>query len=149
MRKLIILSVSALFMAPLLADEAAARPGGGFRGGGFHGGFSGGVRGQGLARPGFAGAGIVRPGWHGSGTQWAGRWRPGWNPGWRPGGWRPGWNWAATGLGLAAGALAAAPYYGYGYPSGYYATSYDCPTVRQRVWDGYRYRIVWVNSCGY
>jgi hypothetical protein len=145
MRKLIILSVSALFMAPLLADEAAARPGGGFRGGGFHGGFSGGVRGQGLARPGFAGAGIVRPGWHGSGTQWAGRWRPGW----RPGGWRPGWNWAATGLGLAAGAIAAAPYYGYGYPSGYYATSYDCPTVRRRVWDGYRYRIVWVNSCGY
>lgn len=139
MRRLIVLSVSALLAAPLFAPAADARPGG-FRGGGFHGG----VRGPGF-RPGFAGAGIVRPGWHGGGTQWAGGWRPGWGPGWR----RPGWNWAAAGLGFAAASIAA-PYYGYGYdPYGYYAADYDCPTVQRRVWNGYRYRIVWVNSCGY
>jgi hypothetical protein len=67
------------------------------------------------------------------------------------GGWgRPGWGrWpaygAAVGLGLAAGA-----YYGGYYPYGYgYSAYYDCPTVARRVYDGWGYRVVWVNSCDY
>ena len=75
--------------------------------------------------------------------------RPGWGV---AGGWgRPGWGrwpvWgAAAGLGIAAGAA----YYGSSYPYGYGYNAYDdCPTVQQRVWDGWGYRIVWVNSCDY
>ena len=70
----------------------------------------------------------------GAGPVWAGG-RPGW------GRW-PYWG-AAAGLGIAAGA-----YYGSSYPYGYNAYD-DCPTVQQRVWDGWGYRIVWANSCDY
>jgi hypothetical protein len=49
---------------------------------------------------------------------------------------------AAAGLGFAAAA--------YGYPYGYgYSNYYDCPTVARRVFDGWGYRIVWLNSCDY
>ena len=41
-------------------------------------------------------------------------------------------------------------YYGSSYPYGYGYNAYDdCPTVQQRVWDGWGYRIAWVNSCDY
>jgi hypothetical protein len=98
----------------------------------------------------WAGAGIGRPGW-GVGRPGLGVGRPGWGVagGWgRPGlGWgRPGWGrwplWgAAAGLGVAAGA-----FYG-GWDDWGYSGVYDCPTVQQRVWDGWGYRIAWVNSC--
>lgn len=93
------------------------------------------------ARPGFRGDGGgfhsgagFRPGWNGGGMQW---WP---NPGWQPNpsgrlgwGWGNGWGWAA------AGTLAYDPY-------GY--SAYDsCPNVQRRVWDGYGYRITWLNSC--
>ena len=57
----------------------------------------------------------------------------------------------AAGLGLASAAYYSSSYYpydyGYGYDNGYgYG---DCIPVRQRVWDGYAYRVVWVNPCNY
>jgi len=65
-----------------------------------------------------------------------GRW--GWGPGW---GWRGGWGWGPGPFwgGVAAGAvvggaIAAAPYYPYGY---YYG--YGC----RPVWNGY----YWVRGC--
>jgi len=158
MKRLIILSVSTVLLSAMLADHADARAGfggGGFRGGGFHGaGFGGGYRGGfvgGGAR--WAGAGIGRPGWGAVGRPgwgaagrpgWGGAWRPGWNGGgWNGAGWgyRRAWPWygAAVGLGLAGAA-----YYGSYSPYGYYD---DCPTVQQQYWDGYGYRIAWVNSC--
>jgi hypothetical protein len=149
MRRTLILMVSGLLFVQFVPDDAAAqrldgRPG--------------------FARPAFAGAGFVRPGW--AGSAWRPGWaasrpdwgwraasasfgRPGWaRPAWRPGwnsrpGWglRPGWGWGAAGLGFAAGALAAAPVYA--------SFGNDCPIVRRQVWDGFRYRIAWVNACNY
>jgi hypothetical protein len=183
MKRLIVLTVSALLFAPFLASNADARGGfggGGFGGGGFRGGgFSGGgFRGGGFAGGGFRGAAIgggYRGGFVGGGARWgaAGIGRPGWGaagigrPGWgaagigRPGwgnGWgRPGYGWggrwpyygaaAAVGLGIAGAAYYGgyAPY-GYGYGYGAYD---DCPLVRQQIWDGYGYRVAWVNSCSY
>lgn len=146
MKRLIILSVSVLLLSAVLADHADARAGfggGGFHGGGFHGmrvggGYRGGFVGGGAR---WAGAGIGRPGWGAVGRPgWGGAWRPGWSgAGW---GYRRAWPWygAAVGLGLA-GAAYYNSYSPYGYDD-------DCPTVPQQYWDGYGYRIVWVNSCG-
>jgi hypothetical protein len=174
MKRLFVLVIAALLFVPLITSEAEARwgGGGGFRGGGFAGGgfrgggfAGGGFRGAGFAGGGFrggaigmggarwAGAGIGRAGWVGRPGFGVGRpgWgvgRPGWGGGWaRPGwgwnrwGWRGRWPWwgAAAGLGIAAGFYGGYPYSGY----------YDCPTVQQRVFDGWGYRIVWVNSCDY
>jgi hypothetical protein len=60
---------------------------------------------------------------------------------------------------VAAGAYYGSYYpygsYGYGYGDPYYGygtASYgydDCAPVPQRVFDGYGYRIVLVNPCGY
>ena len=65
------------------------------------------------------------------------------------------WGWAAAGLGAAAITAGAyygsyyPDYYGYGY-GGYSGYGYgDCSTVPQRIFDGYGYRVVWTNSCGY
>jgi hypothetical protein len=79
-------------------------------------------------------------------VRWAGAWGPGWRPGWnrwnRWNRWGPGWGWGAAGigLGLAAASVAAYPYY---------ASYYDDCTVPRRVFDGWGYRVVWVNVCGY
>jgi hypothetical protein len=51
-----------------------------------------------------------------------------------------------VGLGLASAAYYGSGYYPYDY--GYYGYG-DCPLVRQQIWDGYGYRVAWVNSCGY
>jgi hypothetical protein len=52
-----------------------------------------------------------------------------------------------VGLGVAAGAYYGGyDPYGYGYS---YSTYYDCPTVARRVYDGWGYRVVWINSCDY
>ncbi|MEJ0074535.1 MAG: hypothetical protein WDO17_03660 [Alphaproteobacteria bacterium] len=174
MKRLLVLTVAALLLGPLISGEAQARFGGG--GGGFRGG--GGFAGGGFAGGGFRGAGFAGGGFRGAaiggvgGARWAGAaigrpgWgvgRPGWvvgRPGWgagRPGwgvagGWaRPGWGWnrwhrwplwgAAAGLGIAAAGF----YGGFPYDDGF--SGYDCPTVQQRVWDGWGWRIVWANSC--
>jgi hypothetical protein len=57
-------------------------------------------------------------GWHGGG--WGNGWRGGgsWHPGfWRGGVWNNGWWGPAIAAGVAAGALATYPYWGY--PNGY------------------------------
>jgi hypothetical protein len=63
------------------------------------------------------GGGFHGGGWNGGGGGWRGGGR-GWNGG---GGW---WGPAVVG-GLAAGALLAAPYYGYGYGYGSSCTAYS------------------------
>ena len=45
LRGIIAVAAAAFFTLALASSEASARPGGGFRGGGFHGGFHGGFRG--------------------------------------------------------------------------------------------------------
>ena len=194
MKRLFVLSVAALLLAPLISSEAEAQRGGGgggFRGGGgfaggggFRGGggfAGGGFRGGGFAGGGFRGAAIAGGGFRGAAH---GRRRPmgrrrhrapglgcGWSrlPPWtgrRP----PGLGRGTPGLGcgrrlgqarlgplarLGRGSrsrhrgrcrLLRQLLSGYGY--GYNAYD-DCPTVQQRVWDGWGYRIVWVNSCDY
>ncbi|MGB9369591.1 MAG: hypothetical protein WCE79_26655 [Xanthobacteraceae bacterium] len=141
MRRLIVLSISALLLSLFFADHADARGGFGGGGGGFAGGgFRAAAIGGGFAGPGrWGGVGIGRPGWGVAGIG-----RPGWGVVGRPGwGWRGRWPlWAgAAGLGLAGAA-----YYGSYNPYGY---DDDCPMVRRTIWDGYGYRIVWVNACGY
>ncbi len=57
--------------------------------------------------------------WHGGGRGGGGWHGGGWHGGgWRGGGWHGGWAGPAVVGGLAAGALLAAPYYGYGYGYG-------------------------------
>ena len=126
MKRLFVLSVAALLLAPLISSEAEAQRGGGgggfrggggfaggggFRGGGFAGG---GFRGGGFAGGGFRGAAIAGGGFRGAaiggGARWAGAGigRPGWGvagPGFRPGlgvG-RPGWGVGRPGWGVAGG----------------------------------------------
>jgi hypothetical protein len=78
--------------------------GGAWHGGGWHGGGWG-------------------PGWHGGGV-----WHPGY---WRGGSWYNGWWGPAVVAGLAAGAIATAPYWGsYGYGYGDYGYSSNCWQVR-------------------
>jgi hypothetical protein len=145
MRRFMILAASALLLVPLLGGQADAQRGfggGGFRGGGGFGG--GGFRAAGVGGGGWAG----RPGW-GAAGRWGGGWaaRPGWGGGWvgHRRGWGNGWPLvgAAVGLGLASAAYYGSGYYPYDYGYG------DCPLVRQQIWDGYGYRVAWVNSCGY
>jgi hypothetical protein len=196
MRRLIILSISALLATALFADHADARQGfgggfagggfrgggfagggfrgGGFAGGGFRGGFVGGgfrgaaigsgFRGGFVGAPGFRGAAIgsgfrggfvgapgFRGGFVGPGARWAGAGigRPGWNGAWRPGWrgaghrWRGAWPLYGAAVGLGLGAAYYSSYAPYGY---YYD---DCPTVRRQYFDGYGWRIVWVNACDY
>ncbi|MBN8919147.1 MAG: hypothetical protein J0H62_00220 [Rhizobiales bacterium] len=123
LRKLGVVAVAAATIAGSIATtsvNAEARPGGGggFRGGGGGGGWHGGG--------GFRGGG----GWHGGGFR---------GGGWRGGG---GWGWGPGIVGgLALGALAASPYYGYGGYGGYYGYGPGyyggCWTERQRVIDRY------------
>jgi hypothetical protein len=163
MKRFVVLAIFALLLSPLSFNHADAR--GGFGGGGFHGGgfAGGGFRGGGFAGGGFRGAAIgggyrggfvgggYRQGFVGGGARWAGAGvgRPGWNGGWRPGWGGAGWGYRRVGAwpwyGAAVGlGLAGAAYYNSYAPYGYYD---ECPTVRQQYWDGYGYRIVWVNAC--
>jgi len=56
-------------------------------------------------------------------------------------------------LGLAAVGLAAGAFYAGAYPYGYgfdpYAYYDGCGTVARRVFDGWGYRVVYVNTCDY
>lgn len=122
-RKLLAIGAVAFSLSALGLSGVEARGFGGFHGGfgGFHGG-------------GFHGFG----GWHGG----FGGWRGGY---WRGGYWGGrgyGWGW---GYGLAAGALLAAPYYGYGYPD--YGDGGYCYYQRQWVWNGHRYAWAVVPIC--
>ena len=152
MRRLVALGFAVLLAIVPQVRDAAARGGfgGGGFGGGFHGGGFGGFHGGGFGgfhggaafggfHGGFARAGFV-PGWHGGGIGW----RPGW--GVRPGlGWRTGWGWH-RGWGwrrpvwpwIAAGAIGFGAYDSFGY---------DCPLVRQTIWDGFSWRVVWTSAC--
>ncbi len=113
--KAIVAGLAALSLAASLvatAEPASAAQlhggGGGWHGGGWHGGGGG---------------------WHGGGHGWGGGrvWHQGYS---RGGVWYNGWWGPAVAAGLAAGAIAAYPYYGYGY--GYpYGYGYDsCWQVR-------------------
>jgi hypothetical protein len=167
MRRLLVTALSALVLTLIVNDAAEAQRyrggfgGAGFRGGGFHGGGFravgiGGARwAGGYARPGWGVAGgrwgaVGRAGWVGGRPVWGGARWAGYRHGW---GYRPGWGyrWPLYGAGLG---LATAAYYGSTYyaPYGYYGYGYgpdECAPVRQSVWDGYGYRVVWVNPCNY
>jgi hypothetical protein len=165
MRRSLMAALGTLLLCMLATDYAEARGrGGGFSGGGFRGaGYGGGFRGGGFAG-GYRAVGV-------SGARWAGGvGRPGWGAaagrsGWVSGrpvwggarwaGYRPGWGYRYRYplYGAAAVGLASAAYYNGYYGNGYYDDSYygyqDCRPVRQRVFDGYYYRVVWVNPCQY
>ena len=144
MRRLIVLSISALLLSAVFSSDADARSGfggGGFRGGFAGGGYRGGFVGGGY-RNGFIGGGY-RGGIVGSGARWggAGIGRPGWNgAGWGFRGVRP---WLGYGAAVGLGLVGAAYYNGYA-PYGY---DDQCPAVQQQYWDGYGYRVMWVNAC--
>ena len=152
MRRTMLLGASALLIGLLVNSQAEAWRGG-YRGGGFRGtavGFGGtGWAAHGLAGPRFAGGwggarwgtwGGVCPGW---GGDWGVRPRWGW-AGQRPWGWRAaGWPLFGAGLGFAAASFYP---YDYGYSSYAYG---GCPLVRRRIFDGWGWRIVWVNPCSY
>ena len=179
MKRLFVLSVAALLLAPLMSSEADARWGGG-------GGGGDSVAAEDLLAEAFAAAvfpvvdsaaalqaadsaarrlaalaapdgrvpasAVLAGAWFVQASSWIGCWAR-WVGTSRLGSRRlgqarlgrgrwPVWG-AAAGLGIAAG-----PYYGGYYPYGYGYNAYDdCPTIQQRVWDGWGYRIVWVSSC--
>jgi hypothetical protein len=138
MRRLLLIAASVVPLMTFVADGASAQvdaaSGGRIGGGGFGGrgigggGFGGGFRQPGMAprqfgggfrggmRPGFGGgawrAGVARPGW-GGGYGWRGRYAyPARYYGYGRRGYYP---YAGLAAGLALGAAASYPYYGYGY----------------------------------
>ena len=65
-------------------------------------------------------------------------------------GYRPGWGHRWPLYGAVGFGLASAAYYGGSYPydHGYYGYD-ECSPLPQRIWNGYQYRVVWVNPCNY